>query len=67
MLLTLESWAEPYVIQPGATVQIVVDGGVADQYLELEQLPGGLTIYGVTGGIITVFSDGKELEPDFPE
>jgi len=62
--LIIEPWAEQYVIQPGQRVDIVVQSDAPAGCLELEQRPGGLTIYGYTGCIISVLSDGEELAPD---
>lgn len=61
--LTMEPWADQYIIQPGVRVDIVVRGDTTDGCLEVEQHPGGLTIYGYEGCVISLASGGEDLVP----
>ena len=62
--LSVEPWARVYKVRPGHQVEIVVTGGDPGEFLEMEQLDDGLTIYGYTGCTVTVLHNGEELEPE---
>jgi hypothetical protein len=61
--ITLEPWADQYLIQAGQSVEIRVEGDPTVGELELEQDAHGLVIYGYTGSIVQIFCDGVELTP----
>lgn len=61
--LSVEPWADQYIVQSGMQVDVVVRGDTTNGCLEIEQHPGGLTIYGYEGCIISLSSDGKSLVP----
>jgi len=61
--LTVEPWADQYIIKPGVRVNVVVRGDSADEYLEVEQHPGGVTIHGYAGCVISLSSNGQDLVP----
>jgi hypothetical protein len=63
MRITVEPWAEQFVIRPGQTIDVVVAGGVAGGCLELEQVADGLIIYGYEGTTVHLTSNGEELTP----
>src|SRR5688500_6632780 len=58
----VEPWARVYKVRPGHQVEIVGVGGGPGQFLGMEQLDDGLTIYGYAGCTITVLHNGEELE-----
>jgi hypothetical protein len=64
--LHIEPDGEHYLVRPGESVDIVVDY-LREGTLELEQVPGGLLIWGYESSIVYVMSEGKELDPFFPE
>lgn len=59
---TLEPWADQYVVGPGRSVELVVEGNL-EGCLEFEHLSDGLVVYGYTGCLVSVWSDGSEVEP----
>jgi hypothetical protein len=61
--ITLEPWADQYLIHPGQTVEIVVRGDPNAGEIEFEQDASGLVIHGYTGSVVDIFSDGVELTP----
>jgi hypothetical protein len=62
--LTVEPWAQVYVVRPGHQIDIVVSGGDPGEYLEMEQLDDGLTIYGYQGCVVNVLDNGQPLAPE---
>jgi hypothetical protein len=60
--ITVEPWAEQFVIQAEQQVEITVNDANPDEAIEIEQLSDGLTIHGYEGCVITLTSDGIELE-----
>ena len=60
----LEPWAEQYIIQPGQRVEAIIVGSDEIGVLEFVQNDDMFVIYGYTGSVITLFTDGKELMPD---
>lgn len=61
--LTVEPWANQFIVRPGQKVDIFVDSARLDGVLEFEQVSGGLTVYGYEGCVVSVSSNGKELAP----
>jgi hypothetical protein len=67
--ITVEPWAEQFVIRPGQHVEIrveivTVSRNPSDACVEIAQIPDGLIIYGFEGCIISMWSNGEELVPD---
>ncbi len=67
MLLIIEPWAEEYWIEPGMSVEVVGLGGNIDGYFEAERFDQGMIIYGWEGCVVSVFKDGKVIEPSLQE
>jgi hypothetical protein len=65
--LTVEPGAKVYVVRPGHQVEIALSGGNPGEFLEMEQLDDGLTIYGYAGCVIAVRLHGEKLEPESGE
>lgn len=64
LVIVLEPWAEPFVIPPHSSVDVVAFApGVGS--LEVEQHDNRLTVWGWTGSTVHVLHDGQELEPAF--
>lgn len=64
VLLVLEPWAEEYRMQPNASVEIVATTGAElDGYFEIEWNHRGMVVHGWGGCVLTVMSNGVELEP----
>ena len=61
--ITVEPWADQYLIHPGQEVKILVHSEDTVGMVELLQLSTGLTIFGYTGCIISLLSGGSELSP----
>ena len=62
--ITLEPWANEYVIGPGQRVDILVHTDTLDGSLELQQTVHGLMIWSNLGDTdITVMSEGREIPP----
>jgi hypothetical protein len=61
--LTVEPWADEYVVQAGQRVDVLVVGDDSGGYVEFEQLAQEFVIHGYSGCVITLSSDGKELKP----
>jgi len=61
--ITLEPWADQYLIRSGQQIEILVSSGDAVGTVELEQHLTGLVIYGYAGCTISLVSDGAELKP----
>ena len=62
VVLTLEPWAEQYILHPGLVVELRQIITKEIEPIEIEYLNTGITIY--TGGVVTVFCNGTELEPE---
>lgn len=67
MLLIIEPWAEEYLIEPGASVDIVGQGGRFETGFEVEYVDKGMIVYGWEGSIVSVFSNGEIVEPSFQQ
>jgi hypothetical protein len=63
MLLIIEPWAEEYWLEPGVSVDVVGQGGVADGSFEVEYFDKGLIFYGWEGSVVSVFINGQEAVP----
>jgi hypothetical protein len=61
--IILEPWAEEFIVGPGQRVDILVRTDAVG-ILEMEQDPEGLVIYAYENCIISVMSNGEELQPD---
>jgi len=60
----LEPWGEVYDMPAGATYIAIVRGEECDfehQALEIEYAQDIITLYGITGSVVTVFHNGQEL------
>jgi hypothetical protein len=62
VVLTLEPWGEQYILEPGLLVELrqIVTNEI--EPIEIEYLDAGITIY--TGGVVTVFCNDRELQPE---
>ena len=62
--ITVEPWANQYVIRPGRTIEIMVHTDTLDGSLMLEQTANGLIVWSNTGDTdITLMSEGREIPP----
>ena len=63
MLLTVEPWADQYVVSAGQVVEVVdVSNEVADTF-EVESTADGLVVYGWPGSTLEVFCKNCRVEP----
>ena len=58
--LCLEPWGEELPIAPKARYEIVAEGPEGD-YLEVQYEERGITVYGWSGSVLTVFHEGRLL------
>ena len=64
IVLLLEPWAEMYDLEPGAELEIRMEGPPG-HHLPIRWQATGPTVYGWPGSIATVHRDGVEVEPHF--
>jgi hypothetical protein len=61
--LIIEPWAELYLIESGAQVEVTGVGGGAESCFEIHHTERGLIVFGWINSIVTVTRDGKAVEP----
>lgn len=61
LLLTLEPWAEQFIVESGKRLELKQVGAGAGEPIELEYTDDGIVVH--SGGVVTVFQDGVEIEP----
>lgn len=61
--LIIEPWAELYLIESGAQIEVTGVGGEAESCFEIHHAGRGLIVFGWVNSIVTVTRDGKALEP----
>ena len=60
--LWLEPWAEKYMIPPKRTVDVIVQNGREDEFLEIDHCADFVVIHGPKIGVVYIYLDGKEME-----
>ena len=58
--LHLEPWGDQFVLEPGASVDVIARGP-GDGHLELESRDGRVVIYGWVGSVATVVQGSQEI------
>lgn len=61
LLLVIEPASSEFRIDCGASVRLLVAGGVGGGSMEIEYLPGGMVIYLSADAAIQVFQNGRRL------
>ncbi len=61
--VTLEPWADQYLICSGDSIEIEIHAQNELGILEIEQTSMGLVIYAYEGSIVCVMRNGVELPP----
>ena len=64
LVLFLEPWAEPFIIPPHSSVEIVAFAS-GNGHLQVDEHDKQLTVWGWTGSTVHVLQDGQELDPTF--
>ena len=64
LMLFLEPWAEPFVIPPHSSVEVVAFAP-GDGHLEVDERDNRLIVWGWTGSSVHVLQNGQELDPVF--
>jgi hypothetical protein len=61
--VVLEPWVHLFPVEPDKTVELHVDGAVPNEPIEVEYVEGEIIFY--AGGIMSVWANGVELDPQF--
>jgi hypothetical protein len=59
VVLTLEPWAEQYILHPGLQLELRQVISKEIEPIEIEYTEAGITVF--SGGIVTVFCNGEEV------
>ena len=60
LTLVLEPWANEYAFSPGDTMEIVEEGPVSSEPLEIHFEATHVIVYGRTGTFLSLFRNGVE-------
>ncbi|MGH2587011.1 MAG: hypothetical protein ACRDJE_19020 [Dehalococcoidia bacterium] len=66
LCLTLEPWAEQYIVPSGTAVDVTAHGPSGGK-LEISVEDDGIIVYGWTGSTVDVVQDGDAVTPMAPQ
>ncbi len=61
LTVIIEPWATEYQIPPGASRDVIEEGGAPQEAIEIQISEGTLTFFARTGAVMSVVANGIEL------